>query len=73
MRTDLMEYQLSYFETVDEFRRGQPDSKFLEIGLPAAMTTAGAAIKSGNIKIVKIVDYDESFSLVVFAGKIKTK
>jgi hypothetical protein len=68
-----MEYQLSYFETIEEYRRGQPDSKFMACGLPAAMTIAGGAIKGGRIKIIRVEPADERFSIVVMAGRSAVK
>jgi len=64
-----MEFQLSYFETLEEYRRGQPDSKFMAIGLGSAMTIAGGAVKGGRIKIIRVEPADERFSIIVMAGR----
>jgi hypothetical protein len=63
-----MEYQLSYFETVDEFTRNQPDSRFVVDKFSAALVIAGNAVTGGNIKIVKVESADERLSLLVMAG-----
>jgi len=68
-----MTYQLSYFETLDEFARNQPDSTFEACGLSAAMTIAGGAVSGGRIKIVKIVSGDGFNPIIVISGGIHIK
>ena len=63
-----MEYQLSYFETVEEFTRNQPDSMFVVDKFSAALVIAGNAVTGGNIKIVKVESADERMSILVMAG-----
>lgn len=63
-----MEYQLSYFETVDEFTRNQPEAIFAVDKFSAALVIAGNAVTGGNIKIVKVESADERMSILVLAG-----
>ena len=63
-----MEYQLSYFETVDEFTRNQPGSMFAVDKFSAALVIAGNAVTGGNIRIVKVESVDERLSVIVMAG-----
>jgi len=68
-----MTYQLSFFETLDEFARNQPDSTFEACGLSAAMTIAGGAVVGGRIKIVKIVPGNDLRPIIVMSGGIHIK
>ena len=64
-----MEYQLSYFETVAEYERNQPDSKFTAYGLAATMAIAGGAITGGRIRVVKIESADRKTIIAVWGLK----